>query len=77
MKNTQLPQNLHESRKLSKVFNYFDSLQKGTGCAKYACYNGGTCIETCHGDMFYCHCTKMFRGKQCERPKGMLSAVRI
>lgn len=34
-------------------------------------------MDTCHGDMFHCQCTNLFRGKQCERPKGMISIVRI
>ena len=47
-------------------------LQKGTGCSHNKCYNGGTCVDVCHGEMFYCHCPKLFRGKHCERPKGIV-----
>ncbi|KAJ7378337.1 hypothetical protein OS493_023587 [Desmophyllum pertusum] len=52
-------------------FQYFGSLnERKEGCEKYACYNGGKCVDTCDGYMFYCQCTNMYRGKQCERPKA-------
>ena len=44
--------------------------QRSVGCEKYKCYNNGRCEDTCDGDMFYCHCTELYRGKQCERFKG-------
>lgn len=50
--------------------NFCLCLQKDVGCEKYKCYNNGRCVDTCYGDMFYCHCTKLYRGKQCERAKG-------
>lgn len=45
-------------------------LQTSVGCERYKCYNNGRCVGTCHGDMFYCQCTQLYRGKQCERAKG-------
>ncbi|XP_078347906.1 fibrinogen-like protein 1 [Oculina patagonica] len=71
--NSQTKESRPAAFKEKDGFQYFGSLnkrQKGVGCEKYTCYNGGTCVDTCYGDMFYCQCTEMYRGKQCERPKA-------
>ena len=44
-------------------------LQKSVGWEKCKCYNNGRSVDTCHVDMFYCHCTELYRGKQCKRFK--------
>lgn len=62
-----------EAFRMKVGFQYYgfpQAQKKPIGCAKYACHNGGTCVDTCHGDMFHCQCTNLFRGKQCERPKA-------